>query len=172
MKGDEEAWTDIEEAAKLLVNAEVPKLAGIIAYRRGQIDVARLKFDESRTRDANDCETGFYLGTVLAEQRVWERSSAVLVDTVDCLDRAEQALEQQIARIRASHDPPDRQARQIARREAQIAGSRRMRVTSWFDLAVAYFNLSREGEARQYAEKVLDDDRYGDRAREILSRLR
>jgi tetratricopeptide (TPR) repeat protein len=168
----DEAWGDIEESARTLVNAEVPKLAGIIAYRRGQIEVARLKFEESRARDANDCETGFYLGTVLAEQAVWERSTAVLVDAVACLDRAEQALGEQIAAIRASHDPPDRQARQIARREAQIAASRRMRVTSWFDLAVAYFNLSRAVEARQYAEKVLADDRYGDRAREILSRIR
>ena len=30
----DEAWTDVEDAAKLLINSDVPKLAGIIAYRR------------------------------------------------------------------------------------------------------------------------------------------
>src|SRR5690242_21908050 len=28
------AWADIEESAKLMINADVPKLAGLIAYRR------------------------------------------------------------------------------------------------------------------------------------------
>src|SRR6185436_13556821 len=37
----EEAWADVEESAKLLINAAVPKLAGLIAYRRQQLDVAR-----------------------------------------------------------------------------------------------------------------------------------
>jgi tetratricopeptide (TPR) repeat protein len=40
----DQAWDDIEAAAKLLINAEVPKLAGIIAYRRQQLDVSRAKF--------------------------------------------------------------------------------------------------------------------------------
>lgn len=168
----DEAWVDVELAAKLLINAEVPKLAGIIAYRRHQLDVARGKFEESRRRNANDCETGFYLGVVLAELAVWDRTSEVLVDTAQCLTRAEQAAREEIEKIRASDDPPERQARQIARRERQIANSRRMMAQSWFNTAVAYYNLSRTAEAREYAEKVADDEQFGERAREILSRLR
>jgi tetratricopeptide (TPR) repeat protein len=59
---NDEAWADIELAARLLVNADVPKLAGMIAYRRQEIDVARAKFEESRERNPADCETGYYLG--------------------------------------------------------------------------------------------------------------
>ena len=44
--------------------------------------------------------------------------------------------------------------------------------TSWFDIAVAYYNLSRKTEARQFAEKVVGDEQFGERARELLSRLR
>jgi tetratricopeptide (TPR) repeat protein len=164
------AWLDVEEAAKLLINADVPKLAGIIAYRRKQLDVSRAKFEESRSRYALDCETNFYLGTVLAELRVWEASATILEETVACIDRAETALLEDIARIRASRENPDRQARQIARREVQLANGRRTRITSWFDLAVDYFSLGRSGEARAYAEKVKDDEQFGVRAQEILSR--
>src|SRR5262249_27060151 len=32
LERNDQAWVDIEEAAKLLINAEVPKLAGLIAY--------------------------------------------------------------------------------------------------------------------------------------------
>jgi tetratricopeptide (TPR) repeat protein len=166
------AWADIEEAAKYELNAEVPKLAGIIAYRRQQLDVARAKFEESRSRNAADCETGFYLGVVGAEQRAWAETADVLVDAGSCLERAERTLADEIAAIRASDDTPVRQARQIERRERDIANGRRMLATSWFNVAVAYLSLSQATEARQYAEKVVNDQQFGDRAREILSRLK
>ena len=38
--------------------------------------------------------------------------------------------------------------------------------------AVACYNLARKSEAQQYAEKVADDLQFGERAKEILSRLR
>ena len=168
----DEGWVDIEAAAKLQINAEVPKLAGLIAYRREQLDVARAKFEESRTRNAGDCETGFLLGIVLAEQRNWPRTADVLVESVPCLQRAERGLLDEIVSIRASTDPPTRQALKIARRELFLAKTRRMIATSWFDAAVAYFNLSRKSEARQFAEKVAEDQQFGERARELLTRLK
>jgi len=80
----DEAWTDIELAAKLLVNADVPKLAGIIAYRRHELEVSRAKFDESLRRKANDCETGYYLGLVLAELSQWPRVSEIVPSAARC----------------------------------------------------------------------------------------
>ena len=87
----EAAWVDIEKADKLLINDQVPKLAGTIAYRRMELDVARAKFEEARRRNPNDCETGFYLGIVLADLRVWDRTAEVFVATALCLENAEQA---------------------------------------------------------------------------------
>jgi tetratricopeptide (TPR) repeat protein len=168
----EAAWIDIEAADKLLINDQVPKLAGIIAYRRLQLDVARAKFETSRARNPNDCETGFYLGIVFADQRVWDRTADTFVATARCLENAEQELMRDIEQIRTSKDPPARQARQIARREQQIASGRRMLATSSFNTAVAYYSLSRKEEARQFAERVIDDEQFGERAREILARLK
>ena len=171
LERNDEAWTDVELAARLLVNAEVPKLAGLIAYRRHELEISRTKFEESRRRNPKDCETGYYLGVLLAEQKVWPRTAAVLSETSDCLLGAEQAYLKEIENIRASQDPPERQAKKIARREQYIAKGRRYLVTSWFDIAVAYFNLSRPADARRYAEKVVDDEQFGERAKEILARL-
>jgi tetratricopeptide (TPR) repeat protein len=173
------AWDDIELSDRLLVNAEVPKLAGIIAYRQQQadaamlprLDVAREKFAISHERSPNDCETTFYLGIVHEDQRAWERAATVLGDAARCLEGAEKGYRLEIDRIRASDDPPARKERQIARREKAIASGRRMIATSWFNTAVAYFNLSRKDDARAYAEKVAADEQFGERAREILNRL-
>jgi len=169
---NDQAWFDVELAGKLLLNAEVPKLAGLIAYRRKQIDVAREKFDESRTRNPNDCETGFYLGVVLAEQGVWDRTSEVLIAAGECLENWERDYTAEIERLRASQDPPQRVERQILRRQQQIADARRKMATSWFNVAVASYQLARKDAARQYAERVADDEQFGERARDLLSRLR
>jgi tetratricopeptide (TPR) repeat protein len=169
---NEDAWSDIELASKLLINAEVPKLAGIVAYRLQQIDVSRARFEESRGRNPLDCETGYYLGIVLGEQSVWNRASEVLTATDRCLQEAERNLTAEIATLRASSSGPlERRQRQIAKRERQIAAGRRMQIISWFNIAVASYNLSRWTDARQYAEKVSADEQFGERARELLTRL-
>jgi hypothetical protein len=78
----------------------------------------------------------------------------------------------EIDTIEASDDPPARKAAKIARRRQYIEKGRRQMATAWFDTAVACYNLARKSEALQYAEKVADDQQFGARAKEILSRLR
>jgi tetratricopeptide (TPR) repeat protein len=168
----DEAWTDIELAAKLLINAEVPKLAGIIAYRRHELEVSRAKFDESRSRNPQDCETGYYLGLVLAELSQWPRASEIIPEAARCLQGAVEQSLAAIEQIRAGDDPPARKARKIASREQRIATARRWIATSWFNSAICYYNLSRPADARDYAERVVNDEQFGERARELLSRLR
>ena len=68
---NEEAWVDVEAAAKLLINAQVPKLAGLIAYRRQQLDVSRAKFEESRHAQPERLRNG-----VLSRRRA--RGAAIL----------------------------------------------------------------------------------------------
>ena len=168
----DEAWADIELADKQLSDAAVPKLAGIIAYHRKQLDVSQDRFELSRRRNRSDCETGFYLGIVLGEQRKWPRTAEVLIETVACFEKAEEKLNGEIENIRASTQPLDRQTRQIKRREAEIASNRRRIVTSWYNMAVSYFSLSKKEQAREFAERVITDDEFGERARQLLARLR
>jgi len=168
----DEAWSDIEAANKLLVNADVPKLAGLIAYRRQQLETSRTKFDLSHTRNPNDCETFFYVGIVNAELKAWQRTAEILPNAGLCLEATESGYLKEMASIEASDDPPERKAAKIDRRRQWIAKGRRQMATAWFDTAVASYNLSRKADAQQYAEKVVDDEQFGARAREILSRVR
>jgi tetratricopeptide (TPR) repeat protein len=172
MGKNDEAWIDIEAAATTVINAEIPKLAGIIAYRLQQIETAHAKFEESATRNPLDCETVFYLGVVRSDLRLWTKSTTVFAEAVTCLQAAQEAARGEIARIQSSTDPLPRQTRQIARRERQIADASRMIATSWFNSAIAFFNLERKAEARELAEKVSTDEQFGERAKELLSRLK
>jgi hypothetical protein len=47
-----------------------------------------------------------------------------------------------------------------------------MEVQSWFNGAAANLQLNRKDEARQLAGKIVDDEQFGARAREILARVR
>jgi len=133
--------------------------------------VARQKLELSRERNRADCETSYYLHLVLADQARWDNVVDMAVGTAGCLDGAEAYARQEIDRIAASSVPEARKARQIARREQQIATAVRMRATCWFNAAVANFNLSKSAEARRFAEKLNNDEQFGERARDLLTRL-
>jgi tetratricopeptide (TPR) repeat protein len=167
----EDAWRDVEQARRLWVNAEVEKLGGTVAYRRRQLEMARSRFEAARALRGNDCETLFDLGNVHAELGAWSSSVSVLADAATCLERSRSALAAEIEGIRASQAGDERKAHQIARREQEIATADHMLIQSWFNTAVAYFNLSNPANARSFAERVVGDEQLGERARALLSRI-
>jgi tetratricopeptide (TPR) repeat protein len=165
------AWLDIESASRSLINSDVPKLAGIIAINRHEIDVAREKLELSKRRNPNDCQTLYYLHLVLADQRKWPETVSGAVSAAGCIDAAEAGLRVQIEEIRKSDAPEARKARQIAAREQQIASGTRMRATCWFNAAVGSFNTRKIDDARMFAAKLDSDAQYGDRARDLVAQL-
>jgi len=169
---NDQAWEDVQAAEKLWLKSDVLKLAGMIAYRRKEIDVARQKFEAGHKMNADDCELGHYLGLVAAEQGRWQQAADVFPPNVDCLQHYQQDQRAEIGFIQGSSATAERKARQIARREKLIQEAERMIATSWYNAAVAFYNLSRPADARSYAQKVVDDEQFGERAKEILTRLK
>jgi len=165
------AWVDIEAADKSLINSDVPKLAGIIAINRHEIDVARQRLEISKRRNPNDCQTLYYLHLVLADQRKWAETVSGAVSAAGCIDAAEAGLRAQIEEIRMSEAPEARKTRQIAAREQQIASGIRMRATCWFNAAVGSYNTRKSDDARMFAARLDGDAQYGERARDLVSQL-
>jgi hypothetical protein len=153
------------------VNADVAKLAGIIAYQRHELQIARGKFEEVRRINPSDCESLFDLAAVNVELTAWPVAADGYVEATRCLEQARASAQGQIASVQASGGREDRKNRQIARLQGQIATANRMLVQSWFNGAVANLNLSRFTEARRLAEQVGNDAQFGDRAKELLHRL-
>ena len=172
LKQDDQAWVDVELAANSLANSDVPKLAGILAINRRDFAVARQRLELAYARRRTDCEIGYYLQSVLSEQRDWVAAARVAGDTGACFDNEEALVQEELATVRASLMSPERRARLIARREQQLASDARLRATAWFNAAAANFNLARADEARRFAEKVVDDVFYGERARSLIERLK
>ena len=172
LKRFDDAWRDVESADKLLVNGDVPKLAGIIAIDRMQLEIARGKLELARQRSPSDCQALYYLHLVYAELRQWPQTVSGAIAAGGCITAAEIGLNADIDRIRASELPEARKGRQIAARERQIASGIRMRANCWYNGAVANFNLSKRDDAKELAQRIVDDDQLGSRARQLLDRLR
>ena len=169
-----EAWNDIEQAGKVLFNIDVPKLAGIIAIKQRQLDVARRKLEEAQLRHKRsqasppDCDIGFYLQTVLSEQGEWGPAAREASSAAECFDAEAVRLTGGIERLQDSDQPAERTARQVARREQQILSGTRRSANARFNAAAANFNLQHKDEARRLAEdahgrSVFRGARPGDR---------
>ncbi len=166
------AWSDVGAADKSLINSDVPKLAGIIAINRQQYDVARQKLELSRQRNAGDCTTLYYLLLVQAELRQWGEAARGAVSAAGCLTASETGLRAEIERLEADEKLPEpRKARMIAGRERQIGTAIRMRASCWYNGAVANYNLAKKDDARELAQKIADDEQFGERAKQLLALL-
>lgn len=172
LKQYDAAWDDIEKASAAMANADVPKLAGIIAMNRREMAVARQRLELAQRRRRGDCETGFYLQSILAEQREWDAVASIAADSAACFQSQEALLQQELDALRAGEAPDARRLRQIARRDDQRASYARMRESAWFNAAVANFNLARRPEAALFAQKLADHEYFGERARALLDRLK
>jgi tetratricopeptide (TPR) repeat protein len=167
----EDSWTHVQQAELLWVNADVSKLAGIVAMKRGELATARGRFESARGLNPADCETLVYLGGVHADLRDWARSADVLVAAATCLQDDKADLARQIAALEASGGQPERVAHQTASRRQRLASADRVLAQSWFNTAADEFNLSRKAEARVYAERIVDDPQFGARARDLIAQL-
>jgi tetratricopeptide (TPR) repeat protein len=168
----DEAWVDIERAATLVVNADVPKLSGIVAINRGEFDLARRRLEEAKLRRSSDCEIGFYLQTTLSMQHAWAEAAETAKQAGVCFDDDEAQLRKEIVEVQASQMSEERQNRLVGRRTDQISTNARMRAACWFNAAAAYFNRGEPDDARLYAQKLAGDAQFGERARDLLARLR
>jgi tetratricopeptide (TPR) repeat protein len=168
----DEAWADVEHAERLWRNSDVFKLAGLVAYKRHELEIAQLRFNTSLALNPDDCEARFYLASVQVDLAAWPSAADSFAVSAMCLDGTQSRLAAEVERLRRSDGRPDRIARQIARREAERATTLRLLAQSWFNGAVSNLHLDRQDDARRLAEKLVDDEQFGARAKEILSRLR
>jgi tetratricopeptide (TPR) repeat protein len=164
----DEAWADVQRAEALWVSSEVAKLAGVIAYGRGELPVARDRFQTATRLRPEDCESQFYLGGVHAELREWGPSADVYLLASRCMEAERATLETQIAALQASNGEPVRVARQIANRRLSLDVNDRRARQALFNLAAASYNLGRYADARGFADQLTSDEEYGERARSLI----
>ena len=173
LERNDEAWTDIELAAKLLVNAEVPKLAGLIAYRRHELDVSR-----GEVRRVAHAQPARLRDRLLPGRRA-RRAARLAAHRRRCCSRrptasqgAELAYTKEIdedPRVERSAGAPGQEDRAGASSTSpkDAAIWRRRGSTSPSRTTTCRSRRKRGSTPRRWSS----DEQFGERAKEILSRL-
>ena len=164
----DEAEASITEAKRLLVNAAVFKLAGVIAFRRGRLDAARGELTAARERAPDDCEVPGYEGYVESAAQKWEQAGMAFATAATC--RAREAADAASRLARLSGDTSSEPA-SIERCRRDIVTAREELGAAHFRAANALAAAGRLDDARAHAAAALEHPEWADKARALLATL-
>jgi len=168
-----EALRHIDEAkGRLPTNTHVLSLAGTIAVELGEFDRAEKDFKESLVYGPANTEALSGLGTLYARRAQWP-TAAEFYERAGRAHAAEgEALAAVIEDLKASALAPERKARLVQKRAAQLERVRFESATSDYNAAAAYFNAGTAGKAVEAAGRAAAHPALREKAEEILRNIR
>jgi len=169
----EEARRSIAAAKVFLVDvADVHSLAGIIAYRQGRLDDAEKDLLHALRLQSSDSDAAFYLGKLYADRKDWLNSGIYFAGAALSLEEKERGLEKKIEEIESSEMAPERQARLVAKKRAQILSVQATKATSQYNGAAGYHNAGSFERALDLARLAAAHPAFAEKAAELIKMIR
>lgn len=158
------AWSDIEEARKIVYSTDVYGLAGRIAHDRGEFDTARPLLEKAVELSDANCAAAWYLGLVHSVRERWLEGGAAFSGAERCYRADIEHLQQEQKRAEAGD------ADAVARAVETEAGIRAAEQQAALAAYNAAFNLVKGGDrdrARPLLDRAVTHPAVADRAREL-----
>jgi len=134
----EMARSDIELAKARSRGAEILTAAGIIEFEQSDFVVAETDLRGARgaPKGEENCNAGFYLGSVLTKREAWAEAAASYDSAMVCYDDKASLIAAKIEQVRQStRGSAEFRARRIASLESDLADRRKRNQTSAFNAA-------------------------------------
>jgi tetratricopeptide (TPR) repeat protein len=170
LKALDEAWTDAEHAVALAPNTNVYTLAGVIAYDRKELTVAKDRFQRARDADATNCNAHSYFAVVSAAQNNWAEATPVFSLAMTCFVGAAAAARQELEQIEASDYDTVFKQRLVRQQEKTIEESNLKAAQAAYNAAQGLLREDKRGEARTHLQLALDHPEVKEQA-EVLQKL-
>jgi tetratricopeptide (TPR) repeat protein len=169
----DEAWESIEKSKPYLIGySQVFSLAGVIAYKKGEKEVAEKNFQEALRIDPNNCEAAFYLGKIYADRQEWARSGEHYERAAFCHYGKELALERKITEIEGSDLSEERKQKMIAKKKVQLKKTILTKATFFYNAAAGYFNAEMDDQALKLAEQASSHNALKQKAEELILKIK
>jgi len=169
----DEAWESIEKSKPYLIGySQVFSLAGVIAYKKGEKEVAEKNFQEALRIDPNNCEAAFYLGKIYADRQEWARSGEHYERAAFCHYGKELALERKITEIEGSDLSEERKQKMIAKKKVQLKKTILTKATFFYNAAAGYFNAEIYDQALKLAEQASSHNALKQKAEELILKIK
>lgn len=169
----EEARRSIESAKVFLVDVvDVHTLSGIIAYRERRLDDAEKELLHALKLHSSEADPAYYLGRIYAERKDWLLSGTYFAGAAMSYETQEGEIEKKIAEIEASEMAPERKARLVVRKRAQILSVRTTKATCQYNGAAGFHNAGSFERALDLARMAAAHPAFAEKAAELIKIIR
>lgn len=170
LKMVDDAWSDAENAIKLAPNTNVYTLAGVIAYDRKDLDVAKDRFARARRLDQGNCTAHSYYALVDAAQNDWPEATPVFSQAMTCFVHANAETRRTIAELEATDTDPVYKARLIADQQKTLRENELKAAQAGYNAAQGFIREGKRSEATSHLQIALEHPELRSQA-ETLNKL-
>ncbi len=169
----DEAWENIEKAKNYFIGySQVLSLAGIIEFKKGNLDAAEEDLKEALKLDPSNCEASYYLGKVYAAYQDWKESGNNYEKAAFCNEGEEKNLKNKIKNIENSDFSEERKKRLIKKKRIQLRKTTLTKATFFYNAAAGYFNAGMKDEALSLAQKAILHSAFKEKAQELILKIK
>ena len=169
----DEAWDSVEKSKTYLIGySQVFSLAGVIAYKRGEKEVAEKNFQEALRLNSSNCEAAYYLAKIYAERKEWKKSGEYYERAAVCHHEKERSLERKIAELEDSGLSEERKKRLVEKKKSQLKTTILTKATFLYNAAAGYFNSGIDERALKLAEQAVSHPALKEKAEELIKDIK
>lgn len=158
------AWADIEQASSLHANTSVYTLAGLIAYSRRELDIAKDRFERALQMDGGNCYATWYLAVVHVDRNEWPIAAPVFSRSMGCFVKAAAVAREELAQLERSDQEPEDKARQGADIQKNITEFTLKAAQSSYNAAQGFGRAGKRGEALAHLHLAHDHPELREKA--------
>ena len=156
LKALDDAWSDAENAVKLAPTTNVYTLAGVIAYDRKELDLAKERFAQARKIDQSNCTAHSYFALVNAAQDNWPAATPVFSQAMTCFVQAAAAAQKELDQIEASDFDPVYKGRLANQQRKTIEESKLKSAQAAYNAAQGLLRAGKRAEALNHLQVALE----------------
>jgi tetratricopeptide (TPR) repeat protein len=169
----EEARRSIESAKVFLVDVvDVYSLSGIIAYRERRLDDAEKDLLHALKLHSSESDPAYYLGRLYADRKDWLLSGTYFAGAAMSLETKEGEMEKKIGEIESSEMAPERKARLVAKKRAQIVSVQLTKATCQYNGAAGFHNAGSFERALDLARMAAVHPAFAEMAADLIKMIR
>lgn len=146
------AWSDVEQATKLLINTSVYTLAGFIAWARTELDTAIDRFDRAFAMDSTNCEAVWSAGLVHVDQQGWTMAAPKFSRAMSCFIAAAAQARAEMAETRKAPWAETIKTRRIAAAQKRLDTAEHRTAQAAFNAAHSFLRLNEKGLALNHVD--------------------
>jgi tetratricopeptide (TPR) repeat protein len=166
------AWEYIEKAKNYIFGqGDIHTLAGIIAFKKGNLEVAEKNFKDAIKLKSPSCDASYYLGKVYVKKQEWKNSGDYFGRAAICYESIEKALNDKIEEIKNSAFSEERKEKHVLRNKIKLRKTILTKATCFYNAAAGFYNAGMREGALAFAKRATSHPLFKQRAEELILKI-